>query len=213
MRHFFTIGLLFLTLSLQAQDLKSLYIAMPDSLSPLLTKVNRQDFGDFLASNMKAEVQNRFGRKSEMTKLTDDYLKLRLTSVSSVEMKLLPVNDSTKVICVSKTYQGPVADTEISFYSTQWEELPAADYLKEPLKDDYFVLADTSEKRDTLERLKMQADMQLQQASLSADAQTLVFTYTIPANLDKKTAEAIDKYLNKTPILYQWENGRFVRKN
>lgn len=45
------------SMSLQAQDLKSLYIALPDSLSPLLTKVNREDFGDFLASNMKAEVK------------------------------------------------------------------------------------------------------------------------------------------------------------
>ena len=62
------------SMSLQAQDLKSLYIALPDSLSPLLTKVNREDFGDFLASNMKAEVKNRFGQTSEMLKLTDDYL-------------------------------------------------------------------------------------------------------------------------------------------
>lgn len=37
--------------------MKSLFVALPDSLSPLLTKVNRADFGDFLASNMKAEVK------------------------------------------------------------------------------------------------------------------------------------------------------------
>lgn len=44
-------------LTLQAQDIKSVFIALPDSLSPLLTKVNREDFGDFLASGMKAEVK------------------------------------------------------------------------------------------------------------------------------------------------------------
>ena len=48
--------LMICTCSLQAQDMKSLFIAMPDSLAPLLTKVNKEDFGDFLASNMKAEV-------------------------------------------------------------------------------------------------------------------------------------------------------------
>ena len=41
------------SLTLQAQDLKSLFIALPDSLSPLLTKATRVDFGDFLALNMK----------------------------------------------------------------------------------------------------------------------------------------------------------------
>ena len=99
------------SMSLQAQDLKSLYIALPDSLSPLLTKVNREDFGDFLASNMKAEVKNRFGQTSEMLKLTDDYLLVHVSKSSREEMKLLPLNDSVKVVCVVRTYCGPVPDS------------------------------------------------------------------------------------------------------
>ena len=87
----------------RAQDLKTLFVALPDSLSPLLTEVNRADFGDFLESGMKAEVKNRFGNMSEMTKLTSDYLFLKTTSASTLELKLLPLNDSVKVICaVSK---------------------------------------------------------------------------------------------------------------
>ena len=105
-------------LGLQAQDIKSLYIALPDSLSPLLTKVNRADFCDFLASNMKAEVKNRFGNVSEMLKLTDDYLSVRISESSREEMKLLPLNDSVKVVCVVRTYLGPVADSKVSFYDT-----------------------------------------------------------------------------------------------
>ena len=112
------------SVSMQAQDLKSLYIALPDSLSPLLTKVNREDFGDFLASNMKAEVKNRFGQTSEMLKLTDDYLLVRISKSSKEEMKLLPLNDSVKVVCVVRTYEGPVADSDIRFYDTAWKELP-----------------------------------------------------------------------------------------
>lgn len=213
MRIFFTIGLLFLSLTFQAQDLKSLYTAIPDSLSPLLTKVNRQDFGDFLSSKMKAEVQNRFGKKSEMTQLTDDYLELKLTSVSRVEMKLLPVNDSTQVICVAKTYNGPVADTELAFYSTSWEKLPTADFIELPQKDDYFILPTSPEKTDSLNHLKAQADMHLQKAKLSDQSQTLQFTYTVPDYLEKTTAETIQAYLKKSPLCYEWKAGRFVRKN
>ena len=86
--------------------MKSLFIALPDSLSPLLTEVNRADFGDFLASNMKAQVKNRFGNTSEMLKLTDDYLLLKVSAVSTAEMRLLPLNDSVKVICVVQTLSG-----------------------------------------------------------------------------------------------------------
>ena len=68
---------------------------MPDSLSPLLTAVNRADFIDFLESEMKAEVTNRFGGKSEMTELTPDYIRVQVTPQSTWQMKLLSVNDST----------------------------------------------------------------------------------------------------------------------
>lgn len=64
----------------QAQDMKALFVSMPDSIAPLLTKVNREDCIDFLASNMKAEVKNRFGQPTELKKLTDDYLYLQTTS-------------------------------------------------------------------------------------------------------------------------------------
>ena len=40
----------------RAQELRSLFVAMPDSVLPLLTKTNRMDCIDFLDSNMKAEV-------------------------------------------------------------------------------------------------------------------------------------------------------------
>lgn len=115
MKRLLLICLMFCSLMVQAQDLKSLFVAMPDSLSPLWTEVNRADFGDFLASNMKARVRNRFGNFSEMLKLTDDYLLMQSTSVSTMEMKLLPVNDSVNIICMVQTYQAPVADSRISF--------------------------------------------------------------------------------------------------
>lgn len=121
----------------RAQDLKTLFVALPDSLSPLLTEVNRADFGDFLESGMKAEVKNRFGNMSEMTKLTSDYLFLKTTSASTLELKLLPLNDSVKVICAVSTYSAPAADSHIAFYDMKWHELPISDFLQLPQEDEF----------------------------------------------------------------------------
>ena len=85
---------------LQAQEAKACFKNMPDSICPLLSAVNRADFIDFLESKMKAEVTNSFGGKSEMTELSPDYIHVKMTPQSSWQMKLLPTNDSTKVICV-----------------------------------------------------------------------------------------------------------------
>ena len=59
---FFSAVGLFVSTALQAQEAKTLFVNMPDSLSPLLTKVNREDCIDFLESKMKAQVENRFGK-------------------------------------------------------------------------------------------------------------------------------------------------------
>ena len=48
---------------LQAQEAKTCFKNMPDSICPLLSAVNRADFIDFLESKMKAEVTNSFGGK------------------------------------------------------------------------------------------------------------------------------------------------------
>ena len=49
--------------SLQAQEAKTCFKNMPDSICPLLSAVNRADFIDFLESKMKTEVTNSFGGK------------------------------------------------------------------------------------------------------------------------------------------------------
>lgn len=198
------------SLTLQAQDLKSLFIALPDSLSPLLTKVNREDFGDFLASDMKAEVRNRFGKTSEMTELTDDYLRLKLTSASAVEMKLLPVNDSVKVICVVHTYTAPAADSHLAFYDTAWQELPADRFLSCPEENLFYRIPQNPVQADSLKNLRSSADMYLLKAELDSGKPTLSFVYTTPDYLDKETAGKLEPYLRKTPLVYEWREGRFV---
>ena len=108
------------TLTGWAQDMKSVFLAMPDSMTPLLTKVNKEDCIDFLASGMRAEVRNRFDQPAEMKELTEDYVLMQTSAVGTLEMKLLPVNDSTKVVCMVKTVCASACDSEIRFYTSDW---------------------------------------------------------------------------------------------
>lgn len=211
MKHILFILLLLSTFNVYGQDLKSLFIAIPDSLSPLLTKVNREDFGDFLDSNMKAEVRNRFGNTSEMKKLTPDYLLLQTSSASLTEMKLLPVNDSTQIICVVNTYLAPVADSHLSFYDTSWKELPLESYLQLPEEQLFYKPTQNSIQADSLKNLQASADMYLLKASLSEKNSELSFTYTTPQYLDKETAQKLTPFVRCKPLVYQWRDGKFVR--
>ena len=184
----FVIGMLLCGLSLYAQDMKTLFIAMPDSVAPLLTKVNREDCVDFLASNMKAEVKNRFGKVSELKRLTDDYLFLQTTGSSSMEMKLLPLNDSVKVICVVNTVCGPACDSEVRFYNTDWQQLAKEDFIA---------------------AIREKADMELVKATLSEDKPIISFTYTTPDYLAKTEREKLVVYIRKEPVVYEWKGGKY----
>lgn len=194
----------------RAQDLKTLFVTMPDSLSPLLTEVNRADFADFLESGMKAEVKNRFGKISEMTRLTSDYLFLKTTSASTLELKLLPLNDSVKVICAVSTYSAPAADSQIAFYDTGWHELPFSDFLQLPQENEFYLKPASVAQADSLKNLRAYADMYLWKAELSAEEPVIMFTYTTPDYLDKETANDLKPYLKSRPVCQEWKGGRFV---
>ena len=151
---------IFCVMSVMAQNMKSVFVAMPDSVTPLLTKVNREDCIDFLDSNMKAIVKNRFGNVAEMKVLTDDYVLMQTSEVGTLEMKLLPLADSTKVICMVKTVNVPVADSSVRFYTSDWSQrLDVKEFLQLPSMDAFFLPNDSLKDEAILTRKK--ADMHL----------------------------------------------------
>lgn len=192
--------------AVQAQEAKTFFKNMPDSLSPLLTAVNRADCIDFLESKMKAEVTNRFGGKSEMTELASDYIRVQMTPQSLWQMKLLATSDSTRLICTVATVCAPACDSDVHFYTTDWKELPASDFLTLPVMKDFLSLPDTVtdyEVRDAGEK----ADMLLMRADLSAKDKTLTFTFTTPDYMDKEAAEKLKPYLRR-PMVYTWGQSK-----
>ena len=201
-------ALLFCFLSVFGQDMKTVFVAMPDSLTPLLTKVNKEDCIDFLASNMKAEVKNRFDKPAEMKVLTEDYMQLQMTENSTLEMKLFPLNDSVKVVCMVKTVCASACDSNIHFYSSDWkEELSSADFLQKPSQDAFFLQADPASEEYVLARKT--ADVNLMKAVLSKEDATLTFIYTTPDYMNKETREKLEPYLRKEPVVLKWQEGKF----
>lgn len=196
------------SLCVVAQEAKIVFMNMPDSLSPLLTAVNRADCIDFLESKMRAQVDNRFGRKSEMTEMGKDYIRMQTSPQSTWQMKLLPMNDSTKVICVISTACAPVCDSDMKFYTTDWKQLSNETFLSsQPLLDDFLMPVDTTDY--ALITARDQANLSLVKAELSKENATLTFTLTTPDYMEKETAEKLKPFLRR-PIVYVWSNGKFI---
>ncbi|MDD5895313.1 MAG: DUF3256 family protein [Prevotellaceae bacterium] len=127
-----------LVLSLQCvgqEKVADAFVAMPDSLLPCLTRNNRLDMVDFAAMAMKAEVTNKFDEPSELTRLTDSYLCLRVDSSCVVEMKLVPADtvladSSACKVFVLTTVGKDTKCSCLNVYSGKWQLLATVDLGK-----------------------------------------------------------------------------------
>lgn len=102
---------------LSTLTLSALFTAAPTEVLPLIDKPSRLDMVDLYEAGMSAVVANRFGGQSELTMLSDTLVALRLTEISTVEMRLLA--DST--IELRHTYALPEGvQTTKKYYNTNW---------------------------------------------------------------------------------------------
>lgn len=140
MKRILLLSLLFVTtLSTMADTLtiRQLFVEMPDSVIPYLSRNNRLDFLDFMDSKMTAEVTNDLGGKSVLTTLGDDSLTIRLNDACTVELLLMTatemVDDSQNVICMVSTFgvAGEYQDFEVQYFTTKWRKLTTVPKLTE----------------------------------------------------------------------------------
>lgn len=192
--------------ALQAQKMRDVFAAMPDSVLGIMTKNNRLDCIDFIENDMEAKVRNRFDGFSVLKALTVDYLDLQLTPNCRVEMKLLPAEDTLNYICVARTYSGPVTETKVTLYTPDWNVLPEEKWIPFPAYADFWETNDSVDKEE-VSRLQHLQDMRFVTASLQPDDMRLTFVLQ-PGEVDKEEAERMKKVLR--PVVYEWQGKRFV---
>ena len=121
------------------QSLKDLFLGMPQQLCPSLSEYNRLEIVDNQRNGKAMKTRNLLKSVSEMKMLTDQYAHLVISQSSEKEMLLLTKGDSSTqiIMIVSTVWSDSIADSSVSFYTTDWQPLLAADYMDEPISDDF----------------------------------------------------------------------------
>jgi hypothetical protein len=203
----YTFLLLAMSLHMAARTpMRNWLVTMPDSVMPLLTKNDRLDFIDFYDAKMAAVVTNRMEGKSRMDTLTADYVHFAYTPSTEVEMKLLPVNDSTDVICMVTTMKAAVHDSRIDFFDKAWQPLDVSDYMDEPCMEDF---RSTTHQGDSAQRVWSKIDIFFRTYHLCAEEATLKCVLTALDYLSKEDREEVKPYVHQA-LNYRWTNGRLV---
>ena len=184
-----------------AQSMREVFINAPDSVLPLLTRINREDCVDFLKAGMHAGVTNRLDGKSELLSITDNYMELRSSEYSTVQMRLFPFAGDT-VVAVVKSVCAEACDSRISFFNSNWEPC-AVSFVRPPIAD-FFLSADSAA------RYMPKCDIYLVKLTLSPTEETIVAEYTMPQYMSKEDSVAVAPCLRS--LIYRWQGGAFVRE-
>lgn len=207
-RLIFSILICVFALGAKAQDMAAVFISMPDQNIPQLENAWRKDLVDLYKSGKEARLKNTMNGFSSLDSLTSDYLSLKATERSTIEMKLLPLVNNTNVICMVRTVNGPVADSQVEFFTTDWEPLAVSD-LFTPVDADWFIKEDTDKNSNAFQDAASRLDMNLIQYNLSPDNLTLTAIYTTPLYLSKEDRKKVIPFIKDSPKVYTWEKFHF----
>ncbi len=184
-----------------AQNMRSLFLAAPEQLFPLLPYNSRADLVDYAEANMTARVTNLLGGVSTLLELKSDFMLLETTASSTVQMKLLPFGNEN-IVCVVKSVSAEAEDSRVYFYDSHWNRLNTDDLFTMPEIREFFLPS------DTIGHYIDMCDIYLVSLKLNSGESTLTAEYTMPHYMSEENAAAVMPLLRKR--VYNWENGRFV---
>lgn len=188
---------LFVAVSSVAQvRMRDVFAQLPDSILPLMTRNNRLDCIDFIENGMEARVKNKFNDQVILEALTEDFLLIRTSESSNVEMKLMPLGSDT-LICVNRIYLGPTEDSDVRLYDINWRFVRN---VQRPDVLEFFKTVDsirpwTPEMADTMDMIRGEATyLPLIKASLSAESSEI--QWVLQSNeFSKEIKKVADRYL------------------
>ena len=189
---------------------RSVFEKIHCSALEILPPSTRLDMLDYWDVDSVYKAMNVMEGLSWLDEVTSDYLKVTVTPVSSLEIKILPLRKS-KIVMTIQTVGDDVQaqDSQIRFYDENLTELPADKYFKMPQIKNFFEIP-----KGSATKIKEIEDM--------IPFPTVAFSAN-PGNDNLEARLTVEKYINeddwniaklfvKPYITFVWEKDKYKLK-
>ena len=184
-------------LCVSAQSLREVWIEMPDSILPYLSKSQRTELADYVEMKAEPVVLNVFGDSVRIERMTNNYLLVKASEVTLLEIKLLDNN----TLALVQTWKAPVAESKLSLFNLQWQPKEAVvEYNENIVKPDTM----TDEEFNDLKSLMYP---RLKEYRLSAENNSLSVSWNYPL-LSKKDAKRVADLLKMQVVNWTGKDFR-----
>lgn len=170
---------LILSLDISSKSMAELWQSMPDSVIPYIDRTQRQEMTEFISMGVEGKVRHSLQGESKMDTISSDYIHLTLSESMEMEMKRLPFQDGDSILCVVKTWSAPCRESEMYFYTQDWQEVEIPNPLVRYRGEVRLSRPDTMSV-ETFEYLSHQVGFVLTAASLSGSDNTLNVYQSVP---------------------------------
>lgn len=206
----YTILLFIATTSISSQEISSVFLSMPDNIIFGLEAAQK----DLLISNPNDTTDLKIDRGtfSELKRLaiSADYISLQTSDAGTTQIKLLPLINDSKIICVVKTVCGKICDSQVQFYTTKWLPIVQGELLPK-INKDLFIKAESDRNSQDFENAYKYLDMNPFKIELSPTDTSMKVTYDIKDYLSEEDYKKIQPFLMEEPITLAWDKTSYKR--
>lgn len=179
-----------------AQSLREVWIDMPDSIILYLNRSQRTELADYVDMRAEPVVKNALGDTVRIERMTGNYLLVKLSKSSLLEIKLLDNN----TLALVQTWKAPATESKLRLFDLHWHGKASVVACKEDI-----VKPDTMSDEEFSD-LKSLAVPRMKEYHLSVDDNSLSVSWNYPL-LSKKEARLVETLL-KAQIL-NWTGKDF----
>ena len=134
---------------MQARTVGDIFVASTDDALNVIPQNDRAEMLAYLReAGRVVPTETAYGEEAVLLRATDNYLKVRMSCASQIEMLMLTHKRDT-VVLVVQTVETPAPDSRIMAIDTEGAPLPLESVFKEPqMKDFVRVTKGTKKKRE-----------------------------------------------------------------
>ncbi|MBF6629328.1 MAG: DUF3256 family protein [Proteiniphilum sp.] len=194
---------LFLSLCSYGQTIGDLFRSMPSGLLPGVSENNKTML---LVDTGKTVVPYAMGEVQKLRQ-SNDFLQIRTSAVGTTQLKMLPVAEDSVIVCLIKTVCGDICDSNITFYTTDWEILQKKQFMPLVAAENFF---DSSQKEANNYKYALSLpDIYPISAEFSDGSSDLTLRFNYREYLNDDQIAEIQPYLKSDSIILKWNNATF----
>lgn len=199
-----------LAVSAYALTAREAFVRIETPSLNLLTTQMRQDLLSYYDADTLRQVPNALGGLSQLTRpLTDSYLKVRITPVSTLAVKVIPTRKDTIVATIyTIAAPGQAADSQVTFYDSDLHWLPTHRFLKLAQIDEFIETGHDREGREQKKRLLSLIPYPTVEYTFAPDGDAITAHLTVADYLGAETMQQLERHIRPS-LTYVWNGHKY----